>query len=122
MFIGIIIDIGASRKSTAGYGQFQALQTADSSVKLNTSIKGQVNIQFRIGTISLIKTVYINSLIDKIQFHVIQANTLFLLCLADMDKLQMYYNNLKNVLIIYTKKMPVIQQFSHPFLLWNIFL
>ena len=66
MFIGIIIDTGALRKSMASYEQFQALQTADLSVKLNTLIKGQVNIQFRIGTISLIRTVYINSLIGKI--------------------------------------------------------
>jgi len=40
VFIGIIINIGASRKSTAGYGQFQALQAVDKSVSLNTSTKG----------------------------------------------------------------------------------
>ena len=71
MFIGIIIDTEASKKSTADYRQFQALQTADSFVKLDTSTKGQVNIQFGIGTVSLIRTVYINSLINKIQFYVI---------------------------------------------------
>jgi hypothetical protein len=29
VFIGIIIDIGASRKFTTGYGQFQTLQLTD---------------------------------------------------------------------------------------------
>ena len=43
----------------------------DLSIKLNTLIKGQVNIQFKIGTASLIKTIYINSLINKIQFYII---------------------------------------------------
>ena len=43
----------------------------DLSIKLNTLIKGQVNIQFGIGTAFLIKTIYINSLIGKIQFYII---------------------------------------------------
>jgi hypothetical protein len=44
VFIGIMINTGALRKSTAGYSQFQALQKADQSVRLDTSTKGQVNI------------------------------------------------------------------------------
>ena len=36
-----------------------------------------------------------------------------------MDKLQVYYNNLKNILITRTKEVPVVQQFGYPFLLWN---
>ena len=43
----------------------------DLSVKLDTLTKGQVNIQFGIGTASLIKTIQINSLIGKIQFHIV---------------------------------------------------
>ena len=43
----------------------------DLFIKLNTLIKGQVNIQFKIGTTSLIKIIYINSLIGKIQFYII---------------------------------------------------
>ena len=66
MFIGIIINIEALKKSTANYKQFQALQTADLSIRLDTLTKGQVNIQFRIGTTSLIGTIYINSPIGKI--------------------------------------------------------
>ena len=43
----------------------------DLFIKPNTLIKGQVNIQFGIGTASLIKIIYINSLIDKIRFYII---------------------------------------------------
>ena len=71
MFIGIIIDIKALKKSMASYRQFQVLQTADLFIKLDILIKGQVNIQFGIGTIFLIGTVYINSPIGKIQFYII---------------------------------------------------
>ena len=66
VFMGIMIDTGASRKSTAGYSQFQALQLTDPSIQLDTLTKGQVNIQFGIGTTSLIGTTHVNSLIGKI--------------------------------------------------------
>ena len=43
----------------------------DLFIKLNTLIKGQVNVQFGIGTTFLIRTIYINSLIGKIQFYIV---------------------------------------------------
>jgi hypothetical protein len=119
IFIGIMIDTGASRKSTAGYGQFQALQETDPTLELDTSTKGQVNIQFGIGNASSIGTAHVQTPIGKIQFHVVQADTPFLLCLADMDELQVYYNNLRNVLVTRTKEVPVARQFGHLFLLWD---
>ena len=66
VFMGIIIDTGASRKSTAGYGQFQALQAIDKSVSLNTLTKGQVTIQFGIGVSTSIGTIDVNSPIGKV--------------------------------------------------------
>ena len=36
-----------------------------------------------------------------------------------MDELQVYYNNLKNVLITRTKEVPVVRRFGHPFLSWS---
>jgi hypothetical protein len=118
-FMGIIIDTGASTKSTAGYGQFQALQSIDHDVKLNTSTKGQVNIQFGIGSTSSIGIADITSPIGKVQFHIVHANTPFLLCLANMDRLQIKFDNLKDAVITCTQKVPVIRRFGYPFLLWS---
>ena len=106
--MGIMIDTGALTKSTAGYGQFQALQSIDHDVKLNTLTKGQVNIQFGIGSTSSIGTADITSPIGKVQFHIVHTDTLFLLCLVDIDRLQIKFNNLKNVIITYTQKMLVV--------------
>ena len=64
--MGIIINIGASRKSTAGYSQFQALQAIDKSVSLNTLTKGQVTVQFGIGASTSIRTIDVNSPIGKV--------------------------------------------------------
>ena len=80
----------------------------DLFVRLDTLTKGQANIQFGIGTAFLIGTIHINNLIGKIQFYIVQANTPFLLCLADMDELQVYYNNFKNVPVTHTKEVPIV--------------
>jgi hypothetical protein len=39
-FYGIVIDTGASRYSTAGFDQFQALQRTDGDVRLDKTTKG----------------------------------------------------------------------------------
>ncbi|KAG9230041.1 hypothetical protein BJ875DRAFT_521199 [Amylocarpus encephaloides] len=118
-FIGIMIDTGASRRSTVGYGQFRALQKLTPELELDKSIEGQVSVQFGIGITSSIGSIKVTSPIGTIQFHVVQADTPFLLCLADMDKLQVYLNNVKNVLVSGIMELPVARRFGHPVLLWR---
>ena len=86
VFMGIMIDTSVLKKSTASHRQFQALQNADQSVRLNTSTKGQVNMQFGIGIATSIGTADVVTLIGKIQFHIIYMDTPFLLCLMNMDR------------------------------------
>ncbi len=49
------------------------------------------------------------SLVGIVDFHVVKADTPFLLSLADIDSLQIYYNNLKNTVVILTTIIPVIR-------------
>jgi len=56
-----------------------------------------------------IGTIDVNSPIGKVQFHIIKADTPFLLYLADIDRLHIKYNNLKDVIITRTKKVPVVR-------------
>jgi hypothetical protein len=121
MFLGIVVNTETSKKSTAGYGQFQALQQLNPAIKLelDTSTKGQVTVQFRIRSMSSIDTANIHTLIDRVQFYIVNANTPFLLCLTDIDKLQIYYNNIQNVLVIHTEEVSVVRRFRHVFLLYN---
>jgi hypothetical protein len=117
--MGIIVDTGVSTKSTAGYSQFQALQKSnlDIRVKLDTSTKGQVKVQFRVGVASSISTVHVCTLVRNVEFHVVEANMPFLLSLADMDRLRVYYDNIRDVLVTGTKEVPVVRRFRHAFLL-----
>ena len=120
-FVGIMIDTGASSQSTAGYGQFCALQKLDASTKLDVSTKGKVNVQFGIGSTSSIGSTWVTTPIGKTEFHIVEVDTPFLLCLADMDRLQVYFNNLDNILVSGDGKVsvPVARRFGHPFLLWK---
>ena len=86
-FYGVMIDIGASKKSTAGYGQYFAYKATNDNVDIDITQTGAINVQFGIGLTALIGLVTVKTLIGLVDFHVIKADTLFLLCLVDMDRL-----------------------------------
>jgi len=48
---------------------------------------GAINVQFGIGLTTLIRLVVVKTLIGLVNFHVVKADTPFLLCLADIDRL-----------------------------------
>lgn len=119
MFLGIVIDTGASVKSTARYDQFQALQHANPEMEmtLDTSTKGQAKVQFGIGSAISIGSTKVPTPIGEVEFHIVESSTPFLLCLADMDRLQVYYDNTKDVLTTRTGTIPVVRRFGHAFLM-----
>ncbi|KAM4059821.1 polyprotein [Hirsutella rhossiliensis] len=104
-FQGIMID-------TAGYSQYIALQREDPSVALDSSTSGQASIKFGNGDT-------INSL-AQITFHVLQTPTPFLLCLADMDRLGIYFNNITDTINCTNHctnrptSIPVVRKWGHP--------
>lgn len=61
--------------------------------------------------------------IGQIEFHIVKADTPFLLSLSDMDmdKLGVYYDNIHNLLVFPPFKVPVIRRFGHAFLIWGEF-
>ncbi len=115
-FYGVMIDTGASKRSTAGYRQYLAYKKTYNTV-INTLEAGASNVQFGISFIPSINSITVNTPIGNIKFHIIKADTPFLLCLTNIDTLKVYYNNFKNVLVTPTKSVPIVHQFSHPFLL-----
>jgi hypothetical protein len=87
-FYSIIININAFKKSTIGYKQYLAYKnTIVNNININTIQIRAINVQFSIGLTILIKLVKVKTLISLINFYIIKANTLFLLCLVDIDKL-----------------------------------
>jgi hypothetical protein len=109
VFKGIIINTGASTKSTTGLGQFQALQyiTPTIELELDTFTRGQVTVQFSVGSATLISTTNVCTPVGQVEFYVVNTSTPFLLYLADIDKLRVYYDNIRDVLVTPTKEVPV---------------
>ncbi len=82
-----MIDIRASRRSTTGYGQYMAYKRITKDANIDITQASTINVQFRIGSTPLIGLIIVNTSIRNINFHVVQANTPFLLCLVDIDNL-----------------------------------
>ncbi len=76
---------------------------------INDSIVGVVYVQFSIGSTPSIGLLTVKSLVGIVDFHVVKADTPFLLSLANIDSLQIYYNNLKNTVVILTTTILVIR-------------
>ncbi|KAM4060975.1 reverse transcriptase (RNA-dependent DNA polymerase) [Hirsutella rhossiliensis] len=113
-FQGIMID-------TAGYSQYIALQREDPSVALDSSTSGQASIKFgNSDAIHSLGTVALNTPLGRITFHVLQTPTPFLLCLADMDRLGIYFNNITDTINCTNHctnrptSIPVVRKWGHP--------
>jgi hypothetical protein len=118
IFYSVVIDTGASRRSTAGYEQYLAYEKTHSK-RIDISRAGMARIQFGIGSTSSIGSVTIKTPIGKIEFHVLETDTPFLFCINDMDALGVYYINVDNMLVTPKGTFPVIRRFGHPFMLWD---
>lgn len=90
-FKGLLIDSGAATRSTGGVGQLRALQQKTTA--------GSSNFVFGIGSAQSIGKIKLDTPIGMIVFHIIQVNPPFLLCLADMDRLGAFFNNITNKLL-----------------------
>jgi hypothetical protein len=127
-FYEMMIDSSASTKSIAEYDQYLAFKNhkIDSFIDLDHIKTETVNVQFDIGSARSIGSLIIDISFEIMKFHVIKTNTSFLLSLADMNRLKVYFNNVTNSLIqmintneILRKKesFSVIRRFDHEFLL-----
>ena len=118
-FHEVMINIEASKHSTADYGQYLAYQKYIEDTSINAEKARAVNVQFDIEEISFIDSIMIIMSVGTIEFHVIRANTFFLLCLIDMNRLGVYLNNLTNKLIMKrnSTNVSIIRRFDHSWLL-----
>jgi hypothetical protein len=126
-FYEIMIDSSASTKSIAEYEQYLAFNKIDLFIDLNLSRAEAVNVQFDIESVRSIESLIIDISFEIVKFHVIKTDISFLLSLADMNRLKVYFNNVTNSLIqmiktfneILRKKRSysVIRRFDHGFLL-----
>ncbi|KAF2022610.1 hypothetical protein EK21DRAFT_119577 [Setomelanomma holmii] len=114
VYQGILPDTGAANVSTVGKEQYLALTQEDPTVKMDTSTAGKASIKFGKGEATAsIGTAQVSTDIGTINFEVVDAPTPFLLCLADMDRLKVYFNNTTDELVQGDVHIPVIRKWGH---------
>jgi hypothetical protein len=117
-FHGIMVDTGAAGKSTAGYNQYTAYKKLFGKTPIDTGQEGAVKATFGIGLTTSIGSITISTPIGQCEFHVVKANTPFLLSLAEIDTKKITLDNVQNKL---TSKdgtsVPIVRRFGHPFLM-----
>jgi hypothetical protein len=120
VFYDIMIDSRASVRSTVDYEQYLAF-IKNISIDLNHTKIETINVQFEIESIFSLESITIDTSIELVKFHVIKTDTSFLLSLADMNRLKVYFNNVENTLFMITKNrdLSIIRRFDHDFLLWK---
>ena len=95
----MLIDLGALTRLTGDISQLKELQQLDISVQLDKNTTRLANFIFGIGSASLIRSINLDIPLRSITFHIVPVNTLFLLCLADINKLGAFFNNITNKVI-----------------------
>jgi hypothetical protein len=131
-FKSILVNCDAADRSIGGIEQFKALQRLSNDVKLDKSTIESV-IRFGIDNTLTLEFVELNISIEIINFHIVKINISFLLCLNDLNRLSIYFNNLINEMIqkisnqatrnqnTKIRRHFVIRRYGHAFLLWKIF-
>ncbi|KAI0992313.1 hypothetical protein K3495_g15873, partial [Podosphaera aphanis] len=118
-FCGIMLDTGTALVSTAGYNQTKAYIKLFGG-KIDKSTAGSIRAHFGIGNTTSIGSIDVTSPIGKVKFHIVDAETPFLLCLQDMDKLGVDLINTKDEILKNGKVISkVVRIHNHPFLLWG---
>ena len=122
-FKGLLIDSEIATRSIENMGQLKTLQKFDNTIKFDTSTAGSINFIFGMGSTESIESINLNTSIGLITFHIVQINTSFFLCLADLDRVNVYFNNVSNR-VIQTNRFiqmdrsyPVIKRYGHVFLM-----
>jgi hypothetical protein len=97
-FKDILMNHDAANFSSKDIEQFTTLQRISKS-KLILNKKRITSFRFDIDEILFIDIVNLNIFVDVITFHIVLVQISFLLCLADMNRLRLYFNNPINMFI-----------------------
>ncbi len=125
-FKRILINCDAADRSTDDMKQFKALQRISNNLALNKKTI-ESSIKFEIDNTLILGFVELNISLEVITFHIVRMNISFLLCLDDLNRLNIYFNNLINQMIQHEyismkQRHFVIRRYEHAFLLWKMLI
>jgi hypothetical protein len=115
-FKRLLIDFDAVTRFIGEIDQFKTLQQLI-KLQLDEITAESVKITFDIDSTTSIDSINLNTSLETIVFHIVQINTSFLLCLADLDKLDAFFNNITNQIVQNKSSHSIIRRYDHAFLL-----
>ena len=89
----------------------------DFDTQLDVIFADSITVHFGIETAILIGKLTVDSFIDRIDFHVMKTDISFLLCLQDINRLEIYLNNLKDQIVLRNEFTVSIVRFHEYFFL-----
>ena len=98
LFYSIIINTSVATCSTTGLGQFFVYSKIYDNIQID-KIKSHM-FQFGIGFTMSIGVTVINISVGNIDFYIIEADILFILYLYNIKTLNIYLNNIYNLLVL----------------------
>jgi hypothetical protein len=110
IFQGIMPDTGAAGIFTADKPQVRVLQLKFPNVTINSSTAGH---KMKFGNnpeSTFLGTIAVETPFKTIRFAVMPTNTPFLLYLADINRCDVYFNNINNTLVHNGKKHPIVRK------------
>lgn len=123
-FYGVMIDTGCARASSGGLAQYRAYcrhvgEQEDIDKSKRVFCKFGISGKMSVGRARM--KLPINHLVLEFCLYIIDGDLPILLSLADMDKLGIFYNNLRDVLVHQhtNESTEVMRFFAHPFVRWN---
>jgi hypothetical protein len=96
-FKSILMNCDAADRSIERIGQFKALQRISDVVLNRKTVES--SIRFGIDSTLILGLVELNISLEVINFHIVEINTSFLLCLNDLNRLRIFFRNLINEMI-----------------------
>ena len=116
-FKDLLIDSGTATRSTKNMGQLKTLQRFDNTIRFDINIVESTNFIFDMSSTRSIKLIKLNTLIELVLFHIMQINIPFFFCLVDLDRANVYFNNVNNRVIQMNRFYFVIRRYEHVFLM-----
>lgn len=81
----LLINSGTSTRLSRGSDQLKPLQQLDNSIQLDNNSTKSASFIFGIGSVTLIKSVNLDTPLRSITFQILPVNISFLFCLADIN-------------------------------------
>lgn len=102
--------------------QLKALQMLNGIIMINNIIASLTNFTFAIHSIASLKYINLNLTIKLVIFHIMSVKMSFLLYLTNINKLNVFFNNLTNKLVCNKFIHLIISRYDYAFLIKYMFI